>query len=158
MLYHRILGVLTSGHLDDGRGHARSSLFKHKHEMDTGRTSCVGMEIMGFDSRGRQVVNGVDEIPIGDQDAVGNDAAAAVGFTSAAADDGNSHQNSGHRRMGWEEISARAAKVITFLDLAGHERYLKTTVFGMTGGAPDYVMLIVRLMLCGVVFSLYYMC
>jgi GTPase len=34
-------------------------------------------------------------------------------------------------------------QVITFLDLAGHEKYLKTTVFGMTGCAPDYVMLIV---------------
>lgn len=29
------------------------------------------------------------------------------------------------------------------LDLAGHEKYLKTTVFGMTGCAPDYVMLII---------------
>jgi hypothetical protein len=26
--------------------------------------------------------------------------------------------------------------VITFIDLAGHEKYLKTTVFGMTGHAP----------------------
>jgi GTPase len=34
-------------------------------------------------------------------------------------------------------------KVITFIDLAGHARYLKTTVAGMTGNAPDFVMLIV---------------
>ncbi|VEL15117.1 unnamed protein product [Protopolystoma xenopodis] len=33
--------------------------------------------------------------------------------------------------------------VITFIDLAGHERYLKTTVFGMTGYAPDFAMLMV---------------
>jgi len=35
------------------------------------------------------------------------------------------------------------SKVITFIDLAGHERYLKTTVFGMTGHAPDFGMLMV---------------
>ena len=34
-------------------------------------------------------------------------------------------------------------KVITFIDLAGHEKYLKTTVFGMTGHAPDFSMLMV---------------
>lgn len=50
------LGVLTSSDLDDGRGAARVKLFKHKHEIDTGRTSSVGLEIMGFDSTGRQVV------------------------------------------------------------------------------------------------------
>lgn len=42
-----ILGVLTKGRLDDGRGRARVSLFRHKHEVETGRTSSVGMEIMG---------------------------------------------------------------------------------------------------------------
>jgi len=30
---------------------------------------------------------------------------------------------------------------VTFIDLAGHEKYLKTTVFGMTGHAPDFSML-----------------
>lgn len=33
--------------------------------------------------------------------------------------------------------------MITFIDLAGHERYLKTTVFGMTGHAPDFGMLMI---------------
>lgn len=31
---------------------------------------------------------------------------------------------------------------MTFLDLAGHEAYLKTTIFGMTGGLIDYGMLL----------------
>ncbi|VDP89781.1 unnamed protein product [Echinostoma caproni] len=34
-------------------------------------------------------------------------------------------------------------EVVTFIDLAGHERYLKTTIFGMTGHAPDYAMFMV---------------
>ena len=47
-----MLGVLVKGGLDDGRGKARVNLFRHKHEVESGRTSSVGMEIMGFDSRG----------------------------------------------------------------------------------------------------------
>jgi GTPase len=33
--------------------------------------------------------------------------------------------------------------VLSFVDLAGHEKYLKTTVFGMTGSAPEFAMLMV---------------
>jgi GTP-binding protein 1 len=47
------------------------------------------------------------------------------------------------RKLTWEEISERSSKVISFIDLAGHERYLRTTVFGLTGCAPDYIMLMV---------------
>lgn len=47
------------------------------------------------------------------------------------------------RKLTWEEISEKSSKIISFIDLAGHERYLRTTVFGLTGCAPDYVMLMV---------------
>lgn len=47
-----LLGVLTHGELDNGRGHARQKLFRHKHEMESGRTSSVGNDILGFDSEG----------------------------------------------------------------------------------------------------------
>ena len=62
-----LLGVLTHNCLDNGRGHARyfyfgsyyaqtilrQKLFRHKHEIETGRTSSVGNEILGFDSNGK---------------------------------------------------------------------------------------------------------
>ena len=54
-----LLGVLTHGELDNGRGFARQKLFRHKHEMETGRTSSVGNDILGFDSCG-EVVNKPD--------------------------------------------------------------------------------------------------
>lgn len=41
------------------------------------------------------------------------------------------------------EYIARAAKVVTLVDLAGHERYFKTTAYGLTGHMPDYACLIV---------------
>jgi hypothetical protein len=52
-----LLGVLVKGGLDDGRGKARVNLFRHKHEIESGRTSSVGMEIMGFDSKGEIVMS-----------------------------------------------------------------------------------------------------
>ena len=50
-----LLGVLTKDNLDDGRGKARVTLFRHKHEIETGRTSSIGMELMGFDAKGEVV-------------------------------------------------------------------------------------------------------
>ena len=38
---------------------------------------------------------------------------------------------------------SRSAKVVTLVDLAGHERYFKTTAYGLTGHLPDYACLIV---------------
>lgn len=103
-----MLGVLVKGGLDDGRGKARVNLFRHKHEIESGRTSSVGMEIMGFDSRGEVVSSNV-----------------------------------AGRKLTWEEIGRRSAKVISFTDLAGHERYLRTTVFGLLSSEPNYCLLMV---------------
>ncbi|VDN91466.1 unnamed protein product [Brugia pahangi] len=104
-----LLGVLTYGILDDGRGQARQKLFRHKHEFESGRTSSVGNDILGFDISGN-IVNKP-----------------------------NSH--SGH--LDWITICNDSTKVVTFIDLAGHEKYLKTTIFGMTGHVPDYTMLMI---------------
>ena len=42
-----------------------------------------------------------------------------------------------------EEICEGSSKLITFIDLAGHQKYLKTTVFGLTAHCPDLAMLVV---------------
>ncbi|KAK5938517.1 hypothetical protein PMZ80_009488 [Knufia obscura] len=103
-----MLGVLVKGGLDDGRGKARVNLFRHKHEIESGRTSSVGMEIMGFDTKGEIVSSNVPG-----------------------------------RKLTWNEIGTRSAKVISFTDLAGHERYLRTTVFGLLSSSPNYCLLMV---------------
>ena len=36
-----LIGVLTSGELDDGRGFAREKILKHQHELESGRTSNI---------------------------------------------------------------------------------------------------------------------
>lgn len=63
-----------------------------------------------------------------------------LGYSSNSQSILGSH---GGRKLTWEEICEKSSKLISFIDLAGHERYLRTTVFGLTGCAPDYVMLMV---------------
>lgn len=41
------------------------------------------------------------------------------------------------------EVFLNSSKLICFVDLGGHERYLRTTLKGVTGRSPDYVMLCV---------------
>lgn len=41
------------------------------------------------------------------------------------------------------EYVAKASKIVTMVDLAGHEKYFKTTAYGLTGHLPDYACVIV---------------
>ena len=50
-----IVGVLTKGLLDNGRGSSREKVFNYPHETTTGRTSSIAQEIMGFDKNGNQI-------------------------------------------------------------------------------------------------------
>eukprot|EP00474_Spongospora_subterranea_P008676 CRZ09134.1 hypothetical protein [Spongospora subterranea] len=99
-----LIGVLTSGTLDDGRGLARSGVFRHKHELDSGRTSSISHHILGFDANREPVQT----------------------------------QGQGRNRT-WKTIGDHSETVIVFIDLAGHEKYLKTTICGLSGSYPDYV-------------------
>lgn len=40
----------------------------------------------------------------------------------------------------WSQIVKESEKLIMFIDLAGHERYMKTTLFGLTSQSPDYAL------------------
>ncbi len=106
-----IIGVLTSGSLDNGRGQARSYVMKHRHELDNGRTSAVTVEIMGFKNTSTEAQQ---VIP-----------------------------TARHHDQRWHEVMEKSDHTISLIDLCGHEKYLKTTLFGLTGLMPDYAMLIV---------------
>ncbi len=45
--------------------------------------------------------------------------------------------------ISWNDITENSNKVITFTDLCGHEKYLRTTIYGVTSVPPDYAMIIV---------------
>jgi len=105
-----LVGVLTKGLFDDGRGAARSRVFNYRHEAENGRTSSIAQEIMGFNEKGEQVL----------------------------PDRFNPNKN-----KYWAEVVKKSSKIVTMVDLCGHEKYLKTTMFGLTGLVPDYTMIIV---------------
>lgn len=48
-----LLGVLTSGEKDNGRGRARLNLLRHRHEIVSGRTSSISHEMIGFTESGQ---------------------------------------------------------------------------------------------------------
>jgi GTPase len=102
-----LIGVLTSGRKDDGRGSARLSVFNYVHEVKSGRTSSIAHHILGFDETGG-IVNHM----------MGN-------------------------KPTWPSIVSGSAKIISFIDLAGHQSYLKTTILGLSSSSPDLCMIIV---------------
>uniref|UniRef100_A0A1B0CTN5 Putative elongation factor tu n=2 Tax=Lutzomyia longipalpis TaxID=7200 RepID=A0A1B0CTN5_LUTLO len=102
-----LLGVLTQGVTDNGRGKARLNMFRHVHEIKSGRTSCISHESLGFDAMGNVI---------------------------------NSNTND---MITAEEVRDKSAKLVTFMDLAGHRRYLRTTVQALTGYSPHHAMLVV---------------
>mmetsp|Transcript_36340 Transcript_36340/g.82339 ORF Transcript_36340/g.82339 Transcript_36340/m.82339 type:complete len:384 (+) Transcript_36340:559-1710(+) len=48
------------------------------------------------------------------------------------------------RNTAWQHIVNHSRKLVTFIDLCGHERYLKTTIFGLVGLCPDHAMIVVN--------------
>ena len=81
-----LIGVLTHNKLDDGKGYARSLILKSKHEKESGRTSNVSYNYIGYPNENKEV---------------------------------------------------------TLIDLAGHIKYLKTTLYGITGHFLDYGIVVV---------------
>ncbi|XXG93856.1 hypothetical protein Hte_000105 [Hypoxylon texense] len=46
-----LLGTLSNGTLDNGRGSSRINLLRHRHEVASGRTSSIAQELIGYDAR-----------------------------------------------------------------------------------------------------------
>lgn len=106
-----LVGVLTKGELDNGRGSARSRVLHHSHELDSGRTSSITLNPIKYKS----------------QD----------GVVSLNSTKGRKKTEPKYIRDLQFSDDNNKEKVISFMDLAGHEKYLKTTIFGVTGMFPD---------------------
>lgn len=105
-----LVGVLTSGKNDNGRGSARLSVFNFQHEVSSGRTSSVAQHILGFDSKGN-----------------------ITNYTSGLL----------YYNKEWPDIVKDSSKIISFYDLCGHEKYLKTTITGLSSSFPDLCLVLV---------------
>lgn len=104
-----LVGCLTKNVKDDGRGYARQFVFNYQHETETGRTSSIAEEILGFK----------DHKPL---------------------DIGRANEK---KNISWKEIVEHSDHIITLLDLCGHEKYLKTTMYGLTALLPDYAIILI---------------
>lgn len=114
-----LLGTLSTGTLDNGRGKSRLSLLKHRHEIESGVTSSITQELIGY----------------GDLlDPQGNRSLSQIinyGCTDISS---------------WTEIHASAeslsaGKLVFLTDSAGHPRFRRTTVRGLVGWDPHYTLL-----------------
>ena len=104
-----LVGVLTTGERDNGRGYARQKVFRHRHEQESGRTSSVSHKSIGFDCYGNTTNYDKDTL----------------------------------RPIDKKQMLYESSKLVTMYDLAGHERYLKTTLFGISSSTPDYAMIVI---------------
>ena len=104
-----LVGCLTKGIKDDGRGYARQYVFNYQHETESGRTSSIAEEIIGFKD-GAIITSG---------------------------------RLTEKKNTSWKEIASKSDHVITFFDLCGHEKYLKTTMFGISALIPHYAIILI---------------
>ena len=47
------------------------------------------------------------------------------------------------KNVSWKEIASQSEHVITFLDLRGHEKYLKTTMYGVSSLVPHFAIILI---------------
>ncbi len=106
-----LVGVLTTGELDDGRGKARKSVFNHYHELESGRTSAISQNVIKYS------VYNENQIKLINTKCNRKFEPKVVNMI--------------------DNIKTNKDKIVSLIDLAGHEKYLKTTVYGITGMFPD---------------------
>jgi len=107
-----LIGTLTTSFLDDGRGSARTSIMKHRHEIESGRTSTSSTHLLGF-RQGGEAIAGRDKVR-------------------------------SNKMKSEDEIARASFRIVTLMDLAGHEKYLKTTIHGVSSGMADYGLILVN--------------
>lgn len=122
-----LISVLTNNLLDNGRGSARALVMKHRHEQISGRTSSITLNFM------RTYFNSIDELNNTDNKQFYNYDKNTESIKHKINENKNNTSLEGYKNE----------KVINLIDLAGHEKYLKTTIRGINGCLVDYVCVLV---------------
>ena len=108
-----LLGTLTMSTLDNGRGQSRLSMLKHRHEINSGMTSSVTQELIGYQEADNGTVNVVNYAT--------DNVASWIDI----------------------HVAASGSRLVLISDSAGHPRYRRTTVRGLLGWAPHWTLLCV---------------
>jgi GTPase len=109
--------------------------------VDSGKSTTVGTLTKGIldDGRGKarlHVFNYKHEISSGRTSSIGHQ---ILGFDK----DGLIINPKLDKNNAWTDITSRSSKLISFYDLAGHEKYLKTTIHGLSSLFPDYCLIMI---------------
>ena len=109
--------------------------------VDGGKSTAIGSLVSGKKDNGRGltrsfVFNYVHELKSGRTSSIAHQ---ILGFDH----EGKVVNNQGLNKLSWAEIVSKSSKVISFFDLAGHEKYLRTTILGLTSSSPDICMIMV---------------
>jgi len=112
-------------------------------QVDSGKSTLLGVLLSGSKDNGRgqarlSVFNYQHEVKTGQTSSV---AQHILGFDSK----GNpvNYGDEFGRKKSWPEIVHNSTKIVTFFDLCGHEKYLKTTILGLTSHSPDLTLILV---------------
>ncbi|KAK2716968.1 hypothetical protein QYM36_007197 [Artemia franciscana] len=108
--------------------------------VDAGKSTLIGVLTQGSldDGSGAARVNlfrHAHEIKTGNTSSISNE---ILGF------DQEGNEINYRSYINAEEICMKSAKIVKFIDLAGHEKYMHTTIRGVTIYAPHYAMLVVN--------------
>jgi GTPase len=111
-----LLGTLTTATKDDGRGKSRLNLLKHRHEVQSGMTSSITQELIGY------------------RDVLDQDGTKSETLVINYAD---------RNISSWVDIhgSAEGGRLVFLSDSAGHPRFRRTTVRGVVGWDPHWTLL-----------------
>lgn len=132
-----LISVLTNNILDNGRGSARRLVMKHPHEVDSGRTSSVTLNFMRTFFNSLDDLNTISSIPILSSETKHNKPSKDIQLENKNSNNSSNNDND------VDNNNYKYEKVINLIDLAGHEKYLKTTIRGINGCLVDYVCVLV---------------
>lgn len=111
--------------------------------VDAGKTSLMGSLLTGEKDNGRgsarlNVFNFGHEIKTGRTSSI---AQHILGFDA----EGKivNYDTSLGRKKSWPDIVKHSEKIVTMFDLCGHEKYLKTTIIGLTSHYPDLAFIMI---------------
>jgi GTPase len=112
-------------------------------QVDAGKSSLLGVLLTGKNDDGRgssrlNVFNFQHEVKSGRTSSMAHH---ILGFNDKG-EPVHYLDNLGYRKT-WPEIVSNSSKIVTFFDLCGHEKYLKTTITGLTSQFPDLVFVLV---------------
>ena len=110
--------------------------------VDGGKSSTIGVLTSGQLDNGRglarlQIFSHPHEIETGRTSSIAHH---LIGFDNSGA---LVNDNISITKPSWTDIMQLSNKIIYFNDLAGHEKYLRTTIYGFSSIIPDYSAIIV---------------